>query len=61
MYWERYVDGDGNIIYGECHRFPPAFQRVPNPKYKDMFPTVFDWAKNWPRTDADDWCGEHTP
>lgn len=60
-YWVQYLDGHENPVYGECHRFPPASQRVPALQHPTMFPTIFQWEKNWPRPDADDWCGEHQP
>lgn len=60
-FWVQYVDGNENPIYGECHRFPPASQRVPSRNHREMFPAVFDWVKNWPRPDAEDWCGEYQP
>ena len=57
LFWVQYVDGQGDPIYGECHRFPPTSQRVPSER-KEMFPAVFEWVKNWPRPDVNDWCGE---
>lgn len=58
-HWTPYVNGKGEFIYAECHRFPPTAQRVPVPgNVEHLFPAVFSWVKNWSRTDPDDQCGE---
>ena len=60
-FWVQYVNGKGEPIYGECHRFPPISQRVPSMQHRDMFPAIFEWVKNWPRPAAEDVCWEYQP
>jgi hypothetical protein len=57
--WLQAVNGKGEPIYGECHRFPPHMQRVPSAELgREYFPAIFEWVKNWPRPDDNEWCGE---
>ena len=47
IYWLKLDDREGNAAQGRCRRRPPVVFEKPTR------------MGVWPKTTADDWCGEH--
>ena len=63
-FWERFSDGEGDVNFGECRRYPPnvpVHSKDPELVYynhgKD-FKTVYHTSVWNTQTELYDWCGE---
>ena len=63
-FWERFSDGEGDVDFGECRRYPPnvpVHSKDPELVYSGKENKTVYHTSVWnTQTELYDWCGEFT-